>query len=308
MTRGHKVGIIGLGRRWQRYRSALLLLRREFKVRAVYDPISHRAVAAAKLFSCDAAGGCSDLLERDDVEAVLLLDHRWFGLWPLQRACALGKAVFCTVPLAADDADAETLQSAVEASRLPVLMAHPLACAPALDRLRNLVGTTLGPARLVRADFSYRLYPRSRPNLLRTAAAAALVDLCVDLLGGPPTRVTALASESGEAVTVLQEHGEGRAAQINLWAGLAVSSGCRVEVIGPQGAAKASGLSRLSWRDQDGQYAERLRHAPTEDDLLLRFAQALHNGQQPQPGFADAFRSLTWLRCAWNNLATRLAT
>jgi predicted dehydrogenase len=298
MTRRLSVGIVGLGRRWQRYRPALLRLRRRFAVRAVFDPLSSRAEAAARHLSCTAAGGCLELLERPDVEAVLLIDRPWFGLWPLHRACALGKPVFCALPLAADDGHAEQLRTEVAAAGLPVLMAYPLACAPALDSLRGLLAGPLGPARLVRADCALRSRPGRRLALLQTGAASSLAAACADLLGTPPVRVSACAAEQGDLVAVLLEGPEGRTAQINLWTAPVVSPHCRIEVVAQQGTATARLPGRLRWGDADGQHAERRPCPPAEDTLLERFAHALDTGQPPRPSFEDDFRSLAWLRAA----------
>jgi predicted dehydrogenase len=292
------VGIVGLGRRWQRYRQALLLMRSRLDVRATYDPLTCRAESAAKLFDCTATGGCAELLERPDVEALLLLDRRWFGLWPLQRACALGKPVFCAIPLAADDAHADRLRAGVEAARLPVLMACPLTCAPALDSLRSLLADSLGPPRLVRADCALRAPTDRSPPLLQTTTASALLRVCADLLGSPPTRVQASIADNGEAVSLLLEHGEGRVAQIHLCRGPAVRPACRIDVLTPRGTARARLPGRLCWRDADIQYAERRPCPAAEDALLEGFVQALASGQTPRPSFEDAYRCLSWLRAA----------
>src|SRR5437868_3285519 len=89
------IGVVGLGRRWPRYRQALAALRREARVVAVYDPAQARAREEARQLGCDAATGVIELLERDDVEAVLTLGGAWFGLWPVERTCRLGKPVLC---------------------------------------------------------------------------------------------------------------------------------------------------------------------------------------------------------------------
>src|SRR5689334_12805513 len=90
------VGIIGLGRHWRRrYAPALRALADLFEVAAVCDQIAQQAAAEGTRLGCPAAAGPSDLIERDDVEAVLLLDLGWPRLWPVERAAAAGKPVFC---------------------------------------------------------------------------------------------------------------------------------------------------------------------------------------------------------------------
>jgi predicted dehydrogenase len=303
MTRRLGVGIVGLGRRWQRYRPALERQRRRFAVRAVYDPVSYRAEAAAKQLRCTAAGGCVELLERADVEAVLVLSRPWFGLWPLQQACAVSKPVLCAVPLAADDANADSLRGAVEASRLPVFMAHPLAGAPVLDALRNLLAERLGPARVVRAEWALTGSEGRVPDLLQTAALGSLLLACTELLGTAPMRASAHAADSGEVVTLLLDHGERRTAVVNIWSGPAVFPSCRIGVLTARGTATAEIPFHLSWRDETGRHAERRASRPWEDGHLERFAAICQDRQPPGPSFEDAYRCLTWLRAVWQSKA-----
>src|SRR5262249_51018186 len=92
-----RVGGIGLGRRWRRYRPILERLRDHIEVRTVCDQVARRAEAEARRLRCIASAGPVELLERGDVEAVLLLDAQWFGLWSLERACMTKKPVFCAL-------------------------------------------------------------------------------------------------------------------------------------------------------------------------------------------------------------------
>src|SRR5262245_36753781 len=79
-----RIGVIGLGRRWPRYRQALEALAGEVRAVAVHDPSAHRADEEARALGCEAAGGVLELLERRDVEAVLVPGGAWPGLWPVE--------------------------------------------------------------------------------------------------------------------------------------------------------------------------------------------------------------------------------
>ena len=151
-----RIGIIGLGRRWRRYRSALHDLRDRLTVRAVCDQRPVRAERAAREVGCAAAAGPTDLLDRDDVEAVLLLNAQWFGLWPIEQAARVGKPVFCAVPLATDEAHADDVARRVREAGLPVMAAPAPALSPAVTRLRDLLASRLGVPRLVRCDWCGR--------------------------------------------------------------------------------------------------------------------------------------------------------
>src|SRR5260370_17264838 len=132
-----RVGIIGLGRAWQCYRSALHGLREIFDVRCVFDQRPQRTESVARHLGCNLAAGIMDLLERPEVEALLLLDAPWFGLWPVAQACRLGKPVFFAPSLVHDHAHAHPLPEAVAASNPPALIGMSLPASPSLARLRD---------------------------------------------------------------------------------------------------------------------------------------------------------------------------
>src|SRR5687767_9177731 len=140
-----RVGVIGLGRRWQtRYRPALAALRDRFTVTAVTDPCARRAAAVARRLGCTAAPGVLSLLE-GELDAVLLLGRPWYRLWPLEQACRLGRPTYCAVSLA-DDPRADALVQQARVRSLPVMAALPPRLAPATEPLRELLGR-IGPVR-----------------------------------------------------------------------------------------------------------------------------------------------------------------
>jgi predicted dehydrogenase len=292
-----RVGIIGLGRCWRRYRPALLRLGGRFAVRAVCDPVARRAEVEAKGLGCAAAAGPGDLVERADVDAVLLFGRQWFGLWPVERACAAGKPVFCAAPAADEEAHADALAGQVRERGLPVLMAHPYTCSPALGRLEALVGERLGQVRLVRAEQA--LPAKVGADLLRAPALLPLLARCATLLGTAVRSVRVVAGEAGLCALVLE--GDGRAAQVSLWAGRAVGAACRVEVVAEKGTAVAELPRQVRWRDAEGQHAQRLPCRPAEEVLLERFADALRDGQAPRPGVEEVRETLALLRAAWRS-------
>src|SRR6516162_4813924 len=113
------VGVIGLGRQWRRrYAPALRALAESFEVVAVCDQIPQVAAAEAARLGCPAAAGPSELIERDDVRGVLLLDLGWQRLWPMERAARAGKPVFCLPSLEDDSDNADALARRVHDARL----------------------------------------------------------------------------------------------------------------------------------------------------------------------------------------------
>jgi predicted dehydrogenase len=293
-----RVGVIGLGRRWPAYRAALLRLAEIFDVRCVCDPVAGRARTQARLLGCAAAGGVVDLVERDDVDAVLFTERAWWGLWPLEQACRVRKPVFCAAPLVADDAHADDLAERIGAADLPVMMAHPLQTAPALGRLHALLEQRLGPARAIRVSLSLPGPRHSRGDLLTAPAVPVLLGMCADLLGGPPASVSAAGDASGSLVSLLLQGQGGGGTQLTVWTGPAVTAGCRLEVAAENGTASAVFPRTARWRDSRGVHAHRLRPVVPQEAVLTHFAEALRSGRQPRPGLAEAHEALTWLHAA----------
>jgi predicted dehydrogenase len=297
-----RVGIIGLGRRWQRYRSVLGKLRQTLEVRATCDQIRHRADHVARELGCVAAAGPLELIERADVEALLVLDRQWFGLYPLELACRVGKPVFCALTLADDDAHADALRVQVRASGLPVLMALPAASAPATEALlAHRSGQPPSPVQL-RFDFFSSvggIFHCSLP----TGLLQALFHVCAALVATEPTEATGTWNPTRKCASVRLVFPDGSLAQFAAWAGLAPFPTCRIQVQTPSGLIEARLSRRLAWRDNQGRHSLRTPPVALPERLLTRFVEAIRSGKPPSPSFEDAYRALTWLRAVRKSLA-----
>jgi predicted dehydrogenase len=289
-----RVGVIGLGRRWRRYRPALQVLDGpRFDVRAVCDEVQEQALHEARRLGCDAAAGPAELLERDDLDALLLVDPQWFGLWPLELACRAGKPVLCCVGLEQDAAHADALIQQVRDSRLPVLMELAPRFAPATEWLRSLLATpTLGAVRGVQCDALAGADTEGPPDHV------ALLDWCVQVLGSAPTHIQAGGTEDGTLTSLMLACGDGRVAQVSLWRTGGFGRAPRLEVVGEQGWAAVELPGRWWQGRAAGRSSGVLRGEPVARLVLREFAEVLHTGRPPVPSLEDAYRALTWLRAA----------
>jgi predicted dehydrogenase len=294
-----RVGVIGLGRRWRRYRLVLSRLHAHVEVRAVCDQVARRAETVARRLRCAAAAGPVELLERADVEAVLLLDAQWYGLWPLAYAGRVQKPVFCAPALSGEATDADALFQQIQASGLSVLMALGPLLAPATRYLRELLTHRLGQARLVRADCCISP-PREglSQDLLRHAVVLPLLAGCAWLLDDWPRSVWTLEGEGASFLTLVLRFGGDRLAQVTLWTAAAGRTPARFELVAEAGTAMAELPHQLRWRDGDGQHAQRLPAHSRQQSALERFLIALRAGQPLRPSFADAYQAMTWQRAA----------
>jgi predicted dehydrogenase len=295
-----RLGVIGLGRRWLRYRAALARLREQVQIRAVCDSIGQVAESVARQLRCAAAGGVIDLLDRNDVDAVLLLDRQWFGLWPLGQAILSGKPVFCATSLTKEDTYADQLQARVQQTQAHVMMSLPWCIAPSFTRLSRLLQQHLGPARFLQASAILPAKGASRRSelLLRSSVALSLFHACRTLLGGLPLKIVTQRHESAAFANVVLELEGGRVAQLTLTAAGGHKSSYRLEVQGDKGRAIAAGPRCLRWSSAEGHHVHRLALPSLSEYLLQRFVHALRTQEPLHPSFDDAYQALLWQRAA----------
>src|SRR5262245_30279978 len=146
---GLRIGVIGVGRRWPRYRQAILALSGEAHVQAVCDATAALAQEEARRLGCAASGSVIEVVERDDVDAVLLTGGQWYGLWPLTHAARAGKPILCAGSVAGD-AQADAVRD-----KLPPKAPVHVTTWPAFELLTEAavqqLGESLGPPRLALA-------------------------------------------------------------------------------------------------------------------------------------------------------------
>ena len=145
-----RVGLIGLGDAWQaRYAPALRALADRFEVRAICDQVRHRAELAAAEFQAEAVNGYHALVQREDIDAIMLLSTQLFRALPILAACESRKAIYCAVGLEMDAEEAQTIKRRVEEAGVAFVAEFPRRHAPATLRLKELIATRLGPPRLL---------------------------------------------------------------------------------------------------------------------------------------------------------------
>ena len=263
----------------------------------------------AQRIGCTAAAGPIDLLERDDIQAVLLLDPQWFGLWPLQRAALVGKPAFCDLSLLREP-QADAVHQQMQASGLPVMMANATVVAPAVLRLRHLLLHYMGPTRLLRVERSLRHLPRGRSpeggdRLLGSEVMLDMLQLASSLFREPPTCIWTVEAAHSPLLSLLLEFGPDRVAQLNLWIDPTSPPICRVRAVAEHGQAEVVLPRRLQWRDSEGEHRQQWRRHPLRQTLLQRFALTVQGGQPMQPSFEETYQALLWWRAALRSQAEK---
>jgi hypothetical protein len=248
----------------------------------VYDPSAARAEEEARALGCAAVGGVVELVERDDVEALLLPGGPWFGLWPLEQA-RLNKPAFCAaLPGPAD------VGEGLAGARVMVGVAPRLTLL--LDRLGELVRDTLGGAGLVTAVVRTGGTPRPPTS----GALLPLVLGCARLFGTEPVTVRRDSISNAPLVAATLEFGAGRVAQVAVWTG-GGRPAAHLCAVAERGTAMAELSGRMAWEDDGGRHTLEPPGGPAEAVLLERFARAVRDGEPLRPGLEEVRRAMGWL-------------
>jgi predicted dehydrogenase len=315
-----RVGLVGLGDAWQqRHAPALRALADRFEVRAICDQVCHRAELAAEQFHASAVDSYRGLVQREDIDAVLMLAPQWYGALPILAACESGKAVYCAAGLDLEPDEAKAVKQRVDQTGIAFVAEFPRRRAAATVRLKELIATQLGEPRLL---FCHRRVTaptnKSLPNGCSMQHMAIrdlieLVDWCRYVADREPSWVTGLMHEAAS------EHeyedyqmmsldfsprdlpGTGPVAQISCGRyipdGWREASGYRplaeLQVACQRGIAFIDLPASLVWFDEAGRHQESLdSERPVGEQLLTHFHRAVTSLVRRTCDLEDAYRAL----------------
>lgn len=319
-----RIGLIGLGEVWQlRHAPALPALADRFEVRAICDPVWHRAEQAAADFHAEAVDGYHVLVQREDIDAVLVLSPQWFGALPILAACDSRKAVYCAVglDLAADEALA--IKRRVEESGIAFVAEFPKRQAPATIRLKELIATQLGPPRLlfchqrsVSTDPANDAANQGRPTFRNMLGR---VDWCRYVVDREPTSVMGVIHQldddpAGEDYRMLSldfsargRRGTGPIAQISCgryippsWhEAISYRPLAELQVSCQRGIAFVDLPSTLVWFDEAGRHQESLdSERPIGERLLTQFYRSVTSLIRRTCDLEDAYLAIRIVQSA----------
>lgn len=148
------LGVIGLGARWEsNYLPALKKnLSSRVRIRVVFDAIASHCRSVARSINAEAANGIHDLIERPNVQAVLLLDSAWYGNSALNLAITAGKPLYVATPLGSDLAILERIHAAATNDGVTVMPELNIRYTPATGRLQELIAILLGRPHRIQID------------------------------------------------------------------------------------------------------------------------------------------------------------
>lgn len=311
-----RVGIVGIGQAWNtRHRTALLALGDRFEVRAVCDPVAHRAEQVATEFRARQVDSFRNIAFCEDIDAVMLLSAQWFGALPILAACDAGKAVYCAASLELLAEQARTLRDRVQQAGIAFMAEFPCRLAPATLRLQELIATQLGKPRLM---FCNQRHTASReggqPRALNMRQLVEMVDWCRYIFGREASSVVSTAQSSREdgagddyLIMMLDfsepgQLGTGPAAQIacgsyvpSQWKeATAFRRPADLQVVCERGIAFIDLPNTLVWFDRAGQHTEPLdSDRPVGEQLLMHFHRSVSSLVLQSSSLDDAYRAMS---------------
>jgi len=145
-----RLGLLGLSHDWNtRHHPALRTLQDRFDLAGVYCAVSAFADSVAREFGTHRYDGFRELIRRDDVDAVMILENQWYGILPILAACEYGKAIYCGSEITFDPHQASQVRQEVDRSGVAFMAEFPRRFAPASLRLKELIATRLGAPQIL---------------------------------------------------------------------------------------------------------------------------------------------------------------
>ena len=292
------LGLVGTGALWdQAYREAVQRCQHRVAVRWMYDAVPAKAEQAARECQAVVAPSLTSLFERPDVDAVLILDAAWYGVYPLELACRFGKPALLTGRWDSTASQLERLSTAAREAGVMIMTAFPRRHTPAMNRLRELIVTKLGPPQFVRLSAE----TAETAELLNAHRLAELVDWCSYTIGKSPSRWTTSSSfkTAGEGRIELEFPAIAGQSQPLAHIVLKAAAGAEdapelesLHVECPHGSADIAGESDIAWRNGESEFRDNLAsERPSVDLILDQFCRRVVGGLVPVSDLSDAFRA-----------------
>lgn len=330
-----RLGLLGLSNDWRtRHLPALRVLQERFEVAGVYCSVSSFADNVAREFGATKFDGFRELIRRDDIDAVMLLESNWNGILPILAACEYGKAVYCGSEIELTPCEAEQVRGEVDRAGIAFLTEFPRRYAPASIRLKELLATRLGAPHLL---FCHRRLTvegnRGRSVMSRAdRELMELMDWCSFIVGrpirsvqcsphlsntpgGPPSTDPDYRSLSVDLSAPDVPLGT-TVAQIscgtyfpNAWnEAIAYRPPASVQVCCEKGLIFVDLPNQLVWFDDAGRHQETLdSEAPVGQLLMNQFHRAITSLVRKTGDLDDVFHNLQALEAARQSIKQRRA-
>jgi len=309
-----RVGVVGIGPLWEsRHLPALRALSDRYEVRAVCDPVQHRAHLAARQLNADVHDGFRALTARDDLDAVLLLSPQWFGPLPIYAACDAGKAIYCAAAIELKDDEAAVLRDRVREAGVAFMAEFPCRLSPATLRLKELIATRLGTPRLLFCNRRRTTEAATEGGTRCELDMVELIDWCRYVVDAEPASLVAVShnprgDDCADYFSLSLDFADsaetGKGAMAMIACGEYVPKSCEesiayrrpadLKVVCDRGLAFVDLPYTVAWFDSAGQHLETLDHErPVGEQLLMHFHRAVESLVLKTASLEDAHRALS---------------
>ncbi len=331
-----RIGLIQIGSAWPtRHRPALRMLRDRFDVRAVCCNVAKKAEPIAAEFQADLLDGYRAMVDRNDIDAVLILERSWHGWLPVLAACDAGKAVYWAGDPQFDPVADASVYQRVDESGIAFMAELPRRFAPATLRLKELIATKLGPPRLI---FCHRrlAVTAAKPGGICDSDPLAesrrelieLIDWCRYVVARDPSAVTAMVhhlpgdgADTGErdyqclslrfaglptAPEVMCQLSCGQYIPASWHEAIGFRPPSAMQICCEHGVAFIDLPSNLVWFDEAGRHLESLEtELSVGEQMLTQFHRTVTSLVRRRNDLDDAFRAATVLCAADRSAAER---
>ncbi|MBT3766352.1 MAG: Gfo/Idh/MocA family oxidoreductase [Rhodospirillaceae bacterium] len=258
------------------------------------ETLSDNAKAFAGSHGFPLTASYNDLLQRSDIDAVILVTPHSTHAEQVQQAAAAGKHVFCEKPFTLNKATAEDSVKACRDAGIVLAVAHNRRFYPAYQELQELVrsgalgeilhieGNHSGFGGLNRKKGAWRVDPSESPMGAMAGKGLHAIDAMIGL-AGPIKQVNAISThkvldDCDDTTAMLLQFGAGTSGYLGTMDATAFM--WRLAVFGTKGWAELRNHHRLVRRtiedgngesDKSGEDGETVKNYDVADTLLLEF-------------------------------------
>ena len=322
-----RIAVLGAGR-IAKIHAANVAAHPETTLVLVADPWREGVDALSAQLGCEAAYDCAAVLNRDDVDAVVIGTPTDTHIDLMLTAVAQGKAVLCEKPIDLDIAKARHAVQAVERQSGRVMLGFNRRFDPDMLRLRQALDA--GQIGAVRQVIITSRDPGLAPRDYLAHSGGILRDMTIHdfdtarhLLGEEPCEVSAFASrlvdpgleeiDDYDSVMVLLRTASGKQCHINCCRQAVYGYDQRVEVSGATGVLLTDNHRPSTVRHWSAEHTEALE--PLQHFFLERYAEAYRNelgqfiaavsqGTALPTGVRDGLYALHLADCALESVKT----
>lgn len=301
------------------------MLQERFDVCGVYSSVSSFSDNVAREFGARRFDGYREMLRRDDIDAVLMLESDWYGVSPLKAACDFGKAVYCGAEIDFDTQQAVDLKRVVDEAGIAFMAEFPRRYAPASLRLKELIATRLGQPQILFCHRRLNGESADKQRNGRSLSARAdrelteLIDWCAFIVGRDVRSIqgvchhTSASSEQTDYQSLSLDLSADDAPAGSTMAQISCGSYIRaawheaitfrppaaVQVCCENGLAFVDLPNSLIWFDDAGRHQESLEsELAVGQQLLTQFHRAVTSLVRKMGDLEDVYRGLQVLQAA----------